>query len=412
MEETSDRWPPLPLGEWKDTYATLHRWMQIVGKTRLAFTPLVNHWWNVPLYVSPSGLTTSIMYDGDLGFEVEFDFLRHVLRIRTTAPATAEIALEPKSVAAFYKEYVAALASLGIELNIFPVPVEIEDVTPFDKDFAHASYDPVYANRFWRILFESEGVFNQFRSRFIGKSSPTHFFWGGFDLALTRFSGRKAPEYSSKVTNVPIWVMKEGYSHELISSGFWPGGGTVGEPVYYTYAYPEPAGFAGANVEPATARYDSNMHEFFLTYESVRTASSPDVVLLQFLQSTYEAGAINGKWDRAALERGPAETELSQAADARFHITDNPSLSRLEANVNGNLAFVEYRKRANRMYLTHMEVPPALAGKGIGSELAKQSLDYARANKMKVIPACPFVAAYIRSHPEYSDILYSLQTAD
>jgi predicted GNAT family acetyltransferase len=402
---TDERWPALPLSEWSDTYATLQRWLQIVGKTRLALTPLVNHWWNATLYLTPSGMTTSTIYTDRLALEVDVDFMDHVLDIRTSDGGTARIALAPKSVATFYGEYLDAFKSVGIDLRIYPVPMELEDVTPFPEDEKHASYDPEYANRAWRILLASARVFNEFRSRFVGKTSPAHFFWGGFDLALTRFSGRSGPVFAGPTLNVPVWVMREGYSRELTSAGFWPGGlFGVEEPVFYSYAYPEPAGYSTAPVEPAETRYDDTMREFILPYEVVRTAPFPETSLLQFLQSTYEAGANAGGWDRAALERGPDVSEEA-ASPTGLVIKDDTERSRFAADIDGRIPFVEYRRRGNRIYLAHTEVPPALEGRGIGSALAKHALDYARENKLEVVPSCPFIAAYIRSHPTYADLV-------
>jgi len=404
---TAERWPALPLSEWSDTYATLHRWVQIVGKTRLALTPVINHWWNVPLYVSARGLTTSTIYTDELALEVELDFLDHVLVVRTSDSRTARVALAPKSVAAFYREYLEAFRQVGIDLQIYPVPVEVEDVTPFIEDETHASYDPEFANRVWRILLGSTRVFSEFRSRFVGKTSPTHFFWGSFDLALTRFSGRPGPEFSGPVLNVPVWVMREGYSRELISAGFWPGGWYgVNEPVFYCYAYPEPAGFSNAAVEPEEARYDGGMKEFVLPYEAMRTTPFPETTLLQFLQSTYEAGANAGGWDRAELERGPVDSDEPAASAPELQIREAPERSRFEAEIDGRVAFVEYRRRGNRIYLAHTEVPPALEGRGIGSALARHALEYARENALEVVPSCPFIAAYIRSHPAYADLVH------
>lgn len=412
---TAERWPALPLAEWSDTYATLHRWLQIVGKTRLALTPLVNHWWNTTLYLTPRGMTTSTIYTDTVALEVEVDFIDHVLEIRTSERRSARISLAPKSVATFYREYLDAFKSVGVGLTIYPVPVEIEDVTPFDEDETHASYDPEYANRAWRVLLASARVFSEFRSRFAGKSSPPHLFWGGFDLALTRFSGRPGPVYEGPTLNVPVWVMREGYSQELVSAGFWFGGWLgVNEPVFYAYAYPEPAGFSEATVEPEETRYDTGMKEFILPYEAVRTAPFPETTLLQFLQSTYEAGANAGGWDRAALERGPLESESEEpeAAAPTLLIENDPERSRFAADIDGRIAFVEYRRRGNRIYLAHTEVPPALEGHGIGSALAKHALDYARENALQVVPSCPFIAAYIRSHPSYSDLVAAKPTQE
>jgi len=291
-------WPSLPLEEWKDTCATLHMWTQIVGKVRLEQTPLVNHWWNVPLYVSARGLTTTAMPYGDRFFEMEFDFIDHQLVTKCSDAATASIALKPKSVAKFYAETMEMLRQLGLEVNIWKMPVEIPDPIPFDQDEQHASYDPEYARRCWEVLRASEKVMQEFRSRFIGKCSPVHFFWGSFDLASTRFSGRRAPERPGAD---PITV--ESYSHEVISQGFWPGSGLVQEPAFYAYAAPEPAGFKEALVKPAAAFYNKDMSEFILPYEAVRTSKSPEADLTAFLTTTYDAGANLAKWDRANLER-------------------------------------------------------------------------------------------------------------
>ena len=295
-------WPELPLAEWKDTYDTLHMWTQIVGKIRLALTPLVNHWWNTALYVTPHGFTTSAMsYKGRL-FQINFDFIAHLLLIEVDDGSMKTIPLRPHSVAEFYQEMLAALGSLGMPLTIWTTPVEVPDRTPFERDHKHADYDPEYAQRFWRILAQTSRVFAEFRSRFIGKASPVHFFWGAFDLAVTRFSGRQAPSHPG-VQNCPRFVMVEAYSHEVSSCGFWPGGGPVNEPVFYAYAYPEPQGFKDHTILPAEAFYHNGMSEFVLPYEVVRTATSPDHVLMSFLQSSYEAAATCAKWDRHTLER-------------------------------------------------------------------------------------------------------------
>lgn len=294
-------WPTLPLKEWRDTYATLHMCTQIVGKVRLALSPRMNHWWEVPLYVNAVGLTTSaIPYQGE-AFEIEFDFIHHQLFLRTTGGAERRIALAPRSVADFYHEFMAALKSLGIEVRIWPMPVEVSNPIRFDKDLQHASYDPEYANRLWRILVIIERIFLEFRASFIGKCSPVHFFWGSFDLAVTRFSGRRAPERPDADS-----ITREAYSHEVISAGWWPGGGEILDPAFYVYAAPEPSGFAEAKVRPAQAFYHPQMREFLLMYDDVRKAASPSASLMEFLQSTYDAGANLGNWNRAELERGAA----------------------------------------------------------------------------------------------------------
>jgi hypothetical protein len=291
-------WPPLPLEAWPDTYATLHMWTQIVGKIRLALCPPVNHFWEVTLYVSARGLTTSpIPYERGI-FEVEFDFIEHNLLIRTSDGTGKTIPLAPRSVADFYKEFLAALDSLGIQVKIWHMPVEVPNPVPFDKDFAHASYDRDAVSRFWHILVSVDTIFKEFRGRFIGKDSPVHFFWGSFDLAVTRFSGRRAPEREGADP-----ITREAYSHEVISAGFWPGGGEIKDAAFYVYAAPEPEGFSKSAVLPSQAFYHAQMKEFFLMYDDVRQAASPRTMLLDFLQSTYEAGANLGKWDRAALER-------------------------------------------------------------------------------------------------------------
>jgi Family of unknown function (DUF5996) len=293
-----DDWPELSLSAWQDTYNTLHMWSQVVGKVRLALAPRLNHWWEVPLYVNAVGLTTSpIPYPRGI-FEIQFNLLDHKLTVQTNHSTGATIKLAPRSVADFYGMLMATLAELGIEVKIWPVPVEIPDPIPFDQDTAHASYDPEYANRFWRILVSVDSVFKEFRARFLGKSSPSHFFWGSFDLAVTRFSGRRAPE---RVGADPI--TREAYSHEVISAGWWPGGGDIAGPAFYAYAAPEPEGFAQQTIQPAQAFYHPQLKEFLLMYDEVRQAASPRVTLLEFLQSTYNAGANTGKWDRKELEK-------------------------------------------------------------------------------------------------------------
>jgi hypothetical protein len=292
-----DPWPALPIAEWQATRDTLHMWTQIVGKIRLALSPLVNHWWEVPLHVSARGLTTSpIPFDGGI-FEIEFDFIAHSLIIRTSAGESKTLPLVPRTVADFYAEVMALLASMGIAVKIWPVPVEIPNPIRFDQDRVHASYDPEYAGRFWRVLVSSDAVCKEFRGRFIGKCSPVHFFWGSFDLAVTRFSGRRAPARPGADA-----ITREAYSHEVISAGFWPGTADA-DAVFYAYAAPEPSGFAKSPVSPAGAFYSAQMSEFFLPYEEVRKSPSPREALLSFMQSTYDAGATLGHWDRAELER-------------------------------------------------------------------------------------------------------------
>jgi hypothetical protein len=295
-------WPPLPFAEWQDSCATLHMWTQIVGKVRLAQAPMLNHWWQVPLYVTTRGLATSPIPYGDISFEIGFDFLDHQLRIQTSDGAVRALALAPRTVADFYREFMAALRALGLEVKIWTMPVEVPDPIPFDLDQRHHSYVPEQAQRFWRVLQQAERVLQQFRCGFLGKSSPVHFFWGSFDLAVTRFSGRTAPPHPGGIPHLADWVTRLAYSHEVSSCGFWPGGGPVPEPVFYAYAYPEPEGFRDHPVRPPAAYYHNDMREFLLPYEAVRRAENPDAMILEFAQSSYEAAALHGGWDRRALE--------------------------------------------------------------------------------------------------------------
>ena len=299
----SAAWPPLPLADWADTYATLHRWAQIVGKVRLARTPWVNHSWHVPLYVTARGLTTGLIPHDAQSFQVDFDFIDHRLLVRTTDGRAGDLDLRPMSVAAFYREVMEVLTGLGVGTRIYPWPNELIDATPFAEDEDHAAYDPEAAHRFWRVLVQADRVLNRFRAGFLGKCSPVHFFWGSFDLAVTRFSGRPAPVHPGGVPHLPDRVVREAYSHEVSSAGFWPGGGAVPDPAFYSYAYPEPAGYKAAAVRPAAAYYSPDLTEFVLPYEAVRTASDPDGMLLGVLEDTYRAAADLGGWDRAALER-------------------------------------------------------------------------------------------------------------
>jgi hypothetical protein len=299
----NEAWPSLPLEAWSDTLATLHLWTQIVGKVRLAQTPWTNHSWHVTLYVTPRGLTTSPIAHGNRSFSIDFDFCDDRLVVRTSDGAVGGFPLEPQSVATFYRRLKEELGKLALDVRIDPWPNEIADPIRFDRDETHRSYDAEYAHRFWRILVETERVLKTFRARFIGKCSPIHFFWGAADLAVTRFSGRTAPEHPGGIPHLPEWVAKEAYSHEVSSCGFWAGGGPVAYPAFYSYAYPEPPGFAVAPVLPEAAHYNKDLREFLLPYDAVRTAASPDDALLAFAQSTYDAAANLGKWDRGALER-------------------------------------------------------------------------------------------------------------
>jgi hypothetical protein len=294
-------WPAIPVAGWQDTRDTLQLWTQIVGKVRMANTRLINHWWNIPFYVTDRGLTTSLIPYGNRGFELAFDFLTHQLSITTTDGDVRMMALAPRSVANFYAEFMGHLDDLGLSTQIWTMPVEIPDAIPFDTDDVHASYDAAAVQDFWRALVQTDRVFVEFRSRSIGQCSPVPLFWGALDLAVTRFSGRPAPPHPGGAPNCGPFVMIEAYSHEVSSAGYWPGGD--GEGFFYSYAYPEPPGFKDEMVRPEAARYDDELGEFVLPYEAVRTAHDPDAVLLEFLESTYVAAATRAEWDRAALER-------------------------------------------------------------------------------------------------------------
>lgn len=314
MSLPANPWPALPWEEWKDTCATLHLWTQIVGKVRMERTPWINHSWHVPLYVTARGLGTSAVPAEGRVFEMELDFLRHVLDIRTSDGASAEVALEPRTVADFHAEVMERLAGLGLATPIHAIPNEIPDAIPFHQDTEHASYDAPAVEAFWQALVQSHRVFQRFRARFTGKCSPVHFFWGSFDLAVSRFSGRTAPEHPAGIPNMPDWVAREAYSHEVSSLGFWPGGESFPEPVYYSYAYPSPDGFADASVRPDEAFWTSELGEFVLPYEAVRSADDPEGTLLAFAQDSYEAAAGLAGWDREALEwpggrQGPPQVE-------------------------------------------------------------------------------------------------------
>jgi len=296
-------WPQLPaLSDWQDTCTTVHMWTQIIGKIRLEQGPWINHSWGSPLYVTPRGLTTSAMPHGNVSFAIDFDFVDHALRIHASTGAQHEIPLKPMSVADFYARVMDALERLNLPVDIYARPVEVEEAIPFAEDEHHASYDAEAVHRFWQALVQVDRVFKAFRASFIGKVSPVHFFWGAFDLAVTRFSGREAPTHPGGVPNCADWVMEEAYSHELSSAGFWPGTG-LGEAAFYSYMYPEPEGFREAAIAPDAAYYHADLGEFVLPYEAVRTANDPDATLRSFLQTTYEAGATLGNWDRDALER-------------------------------------------------------------------------------------------------------------
>ena len=299
---SDETWPALPYEAWKDTYATLHMWTQVAGKVALAQAPWMNHSWAIAMQVTPRGLSTRALPHGRRSFMIEFDFIDHLLAIRSSEGMTRTLALVPRSVADFYREVMGILRDMGLPVKIWPMPVEIPSPVRFDEDTAHHSYDPEYANRLWRILVQCERVLNAARCEFVGKCSPVHFFWGSFDLAVTRFSGRPAPPREGPA------FMRDAYSHEVISHGFWPGGGPLPEPVFYAYAVPEPQGLNESAVRPAAANYHRELGEFILPYEAVRSAADPDGAIRAFVDSTYERAATLAGWDRAALERVPIRT--------------------------------------------------------------------------------------------------------
>ncbi len=302
-EESREQiWPSLDYAAWRETCATLQLWTQIAGKIRLALGPWINHSWGVTLYVTSRGLTTSLIPYGTRAFEIEFDFIRHQLGISTTEGDERAIRLQPQSVASFYGEMMSKLRELAIEVQIGMRPNETLEAIPFDRDEKHAAYDPEYANRFWRVLLQVDRVFKEFRSRFCGKCSPVHFFWGSFDLAVTRFSGRPAPPHPGGIPHLPDAITREAYSQEVSSLGFWPGNDQIPTALFYSYAYPSPDGFAQAKVKPAAASFHPQLREFVLPYDDVRGAESPDDAVLEFAQTTYDAAATLAKWDRAAFE--------------------------------------------------------------------------------------------------------------
>jgi hypothetical protein len=316
---SAQTWPELPYAGWRDTYATLHLWTQIIGKIRLAQTPWLNHSWHTALYVTARGLTTSPIPYGAESFEIDFDFIEHFLGIRVSSGAVRRIALRAQSVADFYAAVMAVLNELGIKIAITDYPCEIDGATALSQDRTHGAYDPDYAHRFWRVLLQADRLLKQFRTGYIGKCSPVHFFWGSFDLAVTRFSGRRAPLFNAKTPGVAIEVMRDAYSHEVSSAGFWPGGNGIEYPAFYSYAYPQPLDLRAFAVQPEGAFFSETLGEFLLPYDVVRNAADPDAMLLAFLQSTYEAAAKSANWDRSALEcpsgiaRIPRAVHLSDA---------------------------------------------------------------------------------------------------
>jgi hypothetical protein len=296
-------WPAIPFTEWGDTAATLHMWTQIVGKIRMVQSPWLNHAWHVTLYVTTRGMTTGTIPHGNLTFSIDFDFIDHQLVISSCEGGVVHLPLEPQDTADFYRAVMGSLEKLGIQVSINTTPNEVEEAIPFDEDRTHKAYDADAVNRFWRVLYQVDRVFNDFRAGFQGKASPSHFFWGSFDLAVTRFSGRTAPDHPGGLPNMPLWVAQEAYSHEVSSAGFWPGSAAAPEPIFYSYAYPTPEGFSDGVVRPPAASWSKDLGEFVLPYEAVRTADDPDEALMAFLQSTFDAAATLGSWDLGIHER-------------------------------------------------------------------------------------------------------------
>ena len=400
-------WPELPLAVWEDTRDTLHMWTQVVGKVRLALESALNHTWQAPLYVSARGLTTSLMPYGGRGVEMEFDFHRHVLDIRTTDGRERHVRLEPRSVADFFAETMARLDELEMPVVIMPRPVEVPVAVPFPDDDTHATYDAEYAHRFWLSLVQADRVFTKFRSRFIGKASPVHFFWGSFDLAVTRFSGRAAPLYPGAAPNCAPWVMQEAYSHEVSSCGYWPGGADEG--VFYSYAYPEPEGFRDRPVQPSGAFYTSELGEFLLPYELLRKAGDPDGALLAFLQSTYEAAAECAGWNRTELEARPGQTPSLdlRAPNRAVTIADVPEKQCFEATLDGALVGrADYILAADSIIFTHTEVDPHFKARGVAAALVRGSLDDARRRGLTLIPVSSIYQGWIQRHPKDQDLLH------
>jgi hypothetical protein len=303
MNMNTEEWPAFAQDGWADTCATLHMMTQVVGKVRLARAPMVNHWWQVTLYVTARGLTTSAMPYDNRTLQIDFDFIDHTVVIAVSDGSSHTIALRTRPLAHFYRDVMEALEAVGTPVRIIPRPAEVENGVPFADDFVHSAYEPQHAERAWHVLRQVDRALSEFRSRFLGKCSPVHFFWGGFDLCVTRFSGRRAPAHPGGIPGMADWVTREAYSHECSSVGFWFGSGPVAEPAFYSYTYPEPAGFSQYPVRPDGAYYSDGLREYILPYEAVRRAAEPDAMLQEFFQSTYEAGAVRGGWDRTALER-------------------------------------------------------------------------------------------------------------
>ena len=413
----SSKWPELDYFGWRETCSALHLYLQIVGKYRLAHSPWLNHSWNATFYVTPRGLASSPIPDGP-GIEIVFDFLDHRVVGTCGNGREASFALEPSTVAAFHAKFVQLVSELGGTPTFNGSPNEVPDPVPFVEDHRDRPYDRVAVERFHQALVAVERVFNRFRTSFLGKSSPVHLFWGSFDLAVTRFSGRRAPLHGGGIPALPDAVAQEAYDREVSSAGFWPGGGGIDYPAFYAYAYPEPKGFRSATVKPDAAFWHEGLSEFVLPYDAVQSASDPDEALMAFLLSTYEAAADLGEWDRDLLECAPGKprqvrpadaavpTNASSSASGTVEREDGPTKGRYRMIIEGVEAEMTYSRAGEGLIIIdHTDVPSALRGRKVGERLVRQAVEDARREGVAIIPLCPFAKAQIERHPEWQDVL-------
>jgi predicted GNAT family acetyltransferase len=414
----SNRWPQLDYLGWRETCSALQLYLQVAGKYRLAHTPWLNHSWNATFYVTPRGLTSSLIPDGP-GIEIQFDFQDHQVRGIAGDGRTAHFALEPTTVAAFYENFLRLVAELGGTPTFNGTPNEVPFPVPFRDDLRDRPYDGDAVQRFHQALLAIDGVFKTFRSAFLGKSSPSHLFWGSFDMAVTRFSGRRAPLHPGGIPTLPDHVTHEAYDREVSSAGFWPGGGGIDYPAFYAYAYPEPKAFRAAEVQPDAAFWEESLSEFVLPYEAVQSAPDPESALMAFLQSTYEATADLGNWDRDGLECLPGRkgqprshdaartaTTTAAAASGKVEREDAGSKGRYVMVVDGVEAEMTYSRVSDSMIIIdHTEVPAALRGRRVGEQLVLQAVEDARRGGVSIVPLCPFAKAQIARHPEWQDVI-------
>lgn len=413
----SSKWPELDYLGWRETCSALHLYLQIVGKYRLAHSPWLNHSWNATFYVTPRGLASSPIPDGP-GIEIVFDFLDHRVVGTCGNGREASFALEPSTVAAFHAKFVQLVSKLGGTPTFNGSPNEVPDPVPFVEDHRDRPYDRDAVERFHHALVAVERVFNRFRTSFLGKSSPAHLFWGSFDLAVTRFSGRRAPLHGGGIPALPDAVAQEAYDREVSSAGFWPGGGGIDYPAFYAYAYPEPKGFRSATVKPDAAFWHEGLSEFVLPYDAVQSASDPDEALMAFLLSTYEAAADLGEWDRDLLECAPGKprqvrpadaavpTNASSSASGTVEREDGPTKGRYRMIIEGVEAEMTYSRAGEGLIIIdHTDVPSALRGRKVGERLVRQAVEDARREGVAIIPLCPFAKAQIERHPEWQDVL-------